>query len=136
MTILYPPKKTAIIEINGKGRGVVCTEDISIGEEIETCPLIFLSEKEADFIVNHSDILKVYALELTAIKRHVLHLGFGLLYNHDACPNAEIQYNVGNYYLSLVAIKPIQVGEEITYDYQFAGQVDFLSEKEILPCIE
>ena len=125
MTIT-PPSKVQLVYIKGKGRGVICTNPIKKGELIERLPLIILSPEEGDFIKNKSPILKFYALELTSINRHVLHLGYGMIYNHSANPNAELVYTVPNDYIDFVALKEIEIDEEIVYDYSFDGEEEFL----------
>ena len=118
---INPPEKIKIIDISGKGRGVVATRNIKKGEIIEICPVVFISKKEADFIKTKSDILKFYYLEQTASNKFCMMLGYGSIYNHSLNPNADIKYNekkIENY-LSFVAIKNIKAGEEIVYDYEF-----------------
>jgi len=56
---ILPPQKIKISEIEGKGLGVIATDKIKAGEIIETCPIIFLSNEDADYIKNRSDFLLV-----------------------------------------------------------------------------
>lgn len=118
---ICPPKKVKVVGIQGKGRGVVATQNIKKGEIIEYCPVIFLSDKEVDFIKNKSDILKFYYLWQYAIDKYCLMLGYGSLYNHSSNPNADVDYNTkkSKNYLIFQAIKNIKSGEEIVYDYEF-----------------
>lgn len=118
---ISPPKKIKIINIINKGRGVVAIQDIEKDEIIETCPIIFISKEEADFIKNKSTVLKFYYLEQTANNKFCIMLGYGSIYNHSFNPNADIEYNeekIENY-LFFKAIKHIKAGEEIFFDYQF-----------------
>lgn len=129
---IFPPKKIKISSINGKGFGIIATENITSGEIIEQCPVIPLSEKEVKFLDNESDVLKFYYLFQYAVNKHCLMLGYGSLYNHSDNPNADVDYNTENYqrYLSFVAIKDIKAGEEIVYDYEFDnGKEEFLDLK-------
>ena len=118
---IYPPKKIKLVDIQGKGRGVIATQDIKKDEIIEYCPIIFLSDKEVDFLENKSDILKFYYLWQCTINKHCLMLGYGSLYNHSLNPNADIDYNTekSENHLLFQAIKDIKAGEEIVYDYEF-----------------
>lgn len=119
-----PPTKVKVINIKGKGLGVVATDQIFKDEIIEVCPLIIISEEEANFI-NSSDnnVLKFYILELTSINKHVLHLGYGLIYNHSLEPNAEIEYIENTRFLIFRAIKDIFIDEEIEYNYNFDNEI-------------
>jgi len=118
---IIPPKKIKIIDVQGKGRGVVATQDIAKDEIIEICPIIFLSEKEIEFFEKENTTLKFYFLEQYAINKYCLMLGYGSLYNHSQNPNADIDYNINNIqnYVIFQAIKDIKTGEEIVFDYEF-----------------
>jgi hypothetical protein len=126
---ILPPKKIKIVNIPGKGRGVVAMQDIAEGEIIETCPIIILSQKDREYLSRESDILKFYHLWQTATDKFCLMLGYGSLYNHSLEPNADIDYDTENVknYVILEATKDIKAGEEIVYDYEFDDNlVDFL----------
>ncbi|KKP33090.1 MAG: hypothetical protein A2312_03625 [Candidatus Staskawiczbacteria bacterium RIFOXYB2_FULL_32_9] len=126
---IFPPKKIKIVDVPGKGRGVVALEDIEKDEIIEICPILFISKKEVDFIKNNSEILKYYYLWQYAINKYCLMLGYGSIYNHSLTPNADVDYNIKNpkNYLIFEAIKDIKVGEEILIDYEFdENKEDFL----------
>jgi hypothetical protein len=126
---ILPPKKIKIVDVLGKGRGVVATEDIKKDEVIEICPVLFLSEKEVDFIKNNSEIIKYYYLWQYAINKYCLMLGYGSIYNHSQTPNADVDYNTKNpeNYLVFEALDDIKAGEEILIDYEFDNnKEDFL----------
>jgi len=118
-----PPAKIRVAFIEGKGRGIVATQPISRGEVIEVCPLVILSSKDSEYIGEGSDKLKFYTLELVKARCHVLHLGYGMLYNHSETPNSELEYEAtaGNPPQSVLvrALFDIVPGEEIVYDYCF-----------------
>jgi SET domain-containing protein len=128
---LLPPKKIKIVEIEGKGMGVVATDKISKGEIIEYAPLIILREKDSQFIDSRdkSDTLYHYFLHQFDLKRNCIMLGYASIYNHSADPNAEIDYEPDPKlkYMVFRAIKDIEVNEEITWDYCFDNDlVEFL----------
>jgi len=126
---ILPPKKIKIVKIQGKGRGVVATEDIKKGEIIETVPIVFISDKEAKAIEDLSEILDYYYLFQTDINKHCIMLGYGSLYNHSKeNPNADVDYDdEPKNFLTFEAIKDIKAGEEIVYDYEFDDdEEDFL----------
>ncbi|KKS25751.1 MAG: Nuclear protein SET [Candidatus Yanofskybacteria bacterium GW2011_GWC2_41_9] len=131
---IFPPQKIKITEIAGKGLSVVATEKIKAGEIIEICPIIFLSDKDANYIKDTSDFLKFYYLEQAPINKSCLMLGYGSLYNHSKNPNADVDYNIKtlNRYLIFEAIKDIQTGEEIVYNYNdYDERVDFLNPEQL-----
>jgi hypothetical protein len=124
---IVPPSKIKIIEIHGKGRGVVATKKINTGEVIEVCPLLVLSDVDATHTTTQSDHLKFYALELTKMNKQVLHLGYGMIYNHSFEPNAEIEYEPSDNFIIFRALTDIEPEEEITYNYDFVdNMVEFL----------
>jgi len=128
---IRPPEKVKVGFSENKGRAVFATEHIPCGEVIEVCPLIVHSRKESEFIEQESDKLKFYALELLKARCHVLHLGYGMIYNHSDHPNAELEYESEDGTppptVLFRAIRDILPGEEIVYDYCFDdGKTDFL----------
>ena len=130
---IFPPQKIKIVDIEGKGRGVIATQDIKNGETIEICPILYISKEEADFIKNKAEVLKYYCLEQVDNDKLCVMFGYGSIYNHDSeNPNADIDYREGksDNYLYFKAIKDIKAGEEIVYDYEFDdGKVEFLKSK-------
>jgi SET domain-containing protein len=128
---IFPPKKIKIVDMPGKGRGVVAIKNIKKDEIIEICPIIFISDKEVSFFEKEKSNLKYYYLIQTATNKFCIMLGYGSLYNHSFTPNADIDYNVKNVenFLQFEAIKDIKAGEEIFFDYEFDNNiVDFLKQ--------
>jgi len=128
---ILPATSIKIVEIAGKGRGVVATQKINKGEIIETCPIIEISKKEADFIQKEGNnvILNYYYLYQEDLQRCCIMLGWGSIYNHSLTPNADIDYpdEKSEKYLQFKALKDIDVGEEIEFNYEFDNNVsDFL----------
>jgi len=118
---ILPPKKIEVVDIKGKGRGVVATKNIKKDEIIEYCPIVFISEKEAAFFEKEKTNLKFYYLFQYAINKKCVMLGYGSLYNHSKNPNADVDYDTKNpkNYLIFEAIKDIKAGEEVLIDYEF-----------------
>ncbi|MBN1169272.1 SET domain-containing protein-lysine N-methyltransferase [Candidatus Woesebacteria bacterium] len=131
--VIFPPKKIKIIKINNKGRGVVATEKILKGEVIEKCPLIILGKEDDKFIKDKSmsDTLYYYYLQQPDLKRDCIMLGYGSLYNHSSSPNSEIDYENDQKETNMIfrAIRDIEAGEEITWDYKFDNDlIEYLSD--------
>lgn len=133
---ISPPKKIKIIEIKNRNRGAVATEKIFKNEIIEYCPLIIIGKKDSQFIKSKSksDILYYYYLQQHDLKRDSIMLGYASLYNHSSDPNCEIDYDDDPKIKHVIfrAIKEIEAGEEITWDYNFDNdKVEFLPIKKI-----
>ena len=118
---ILPPKKVKVIEMEIKGMGVVATEDIKVGEIIETCPVVFISKEEVEFFEKEKTPLKFYYLIESDTNKFCLMLGYGSIYNHSITPNADVEYNYdkAERYVFFRAIKNIKTGEEIMFDYEF-----------------
>lgn len=130
---ILPPKKVKVMTVAGKGLGVFATTDIKTDEVIEIIPIVFLSAKDSNYVAKESDLLKFYYLDLENYQKYCLMLGYGSIYNHNAKnPNADIFYpepeDSTDRHLTMKAIRDIQAGEEITFDYEFDNnQEEFLA---------
>lgn len=122
---ILPPKKVKLIDIPGKGRGVVATEAIRAGEVIEVCPILILRPKDAAFLENGSDTLHYYFLEQTIFNRSCVMFGYASMYNHSFEPNADLDYddNPAEQYVLIRALKSIEPGEEIVWNYDDTSKV-------------
>ncbi len=118
---INPPVKIKVLEVEGKGRGVVATEDINEGEIIEYCPIVFITKEEAEFFEKGKTVLNFYYMQQPEINQVCLMLGYGCIYNHSQTPNAEVDYDTASPkdFLYFKALRKISAGEEIVYDYQF-----------------
>jgi len=105
--------------IEGKSRGVVATRACAAGTEVERSPVI---------VVPATDLL-VRPGSLTVFDQYLLHwsdepgrevvMGGGLLmfYNHSDEPNVEFHTGPEPETMSVIALRDIAAGEELTYDY-------------------
>jgi uncharacterized protein len=107
---ITPPTSIRIGETE-HGRGVIATAEIAAGETIEVCPILELGEGDA------SGLLDDYTVSLGDSEAGVaLLLGYGSLYNHSEEPNAEYIAVADDAY-SFVALRDIEVGEQVTISY-------------------
>ena len=113
------PLKVAYTKIAGKGRGVVATAAIAAGETAERSPVLPLSLKDSE-----CPGLYDYGLAWTENfdepepgRECCIGLGYLSLYNHSSAPNAVIEHHYDTREISVIAIRDIAAGEEITYDY-------------------
>lgn len=108
-----PHCQSDLVEIRpskGRGRGVFARQPIRKGAVIERVPLLRVTWKE----IENSELAH-YVFDWTP-RKAVLALGYGSLYNHSFEPNARYE-DVGKDTKVYLAIRDIDVGEEITINY-------------------
>lgn len=103
-----------IAKIPGKGRGVFAGQRFSSGALIERVPLIVLSAAEVERI--NDTILSVYTYAWGPEREAAL-LGYGMIYNHSYRPNAVYVRNMEACVIDYIALRDIEVDEEITVNY-------------------
>lgn len=103
-----------VVDVVGKGRGVVAARRITAGESIETAPVVVVP------VAHRAD------LERTVLDHYVydwsegalaVALGNGSLYNHSYAPNAMYLKRFDDGALEYVALGDIEAGEEILVNY-------------------
>ena len=103
----------------GCGRGVFAREAIAPGTLIEAAPVIILPA--ADCPALDRTIIYDYYFHWDGDPdgegRGALGLGFVTLCNHSSPPLARVHRNHARLTLDLIAIAPIEPGEEVTIDY-------------------
>jgi uncharacterized protein len=99
-----------------KGRGVFAERRLAKGEVIEKCPVVVIPVDQVNQI--HATVLTNYVYPWGEKEDEAaLPLGFGVLYNHSYSPNADWFQDLDALVLSFVALRDIEVGEEITVNY-------------------
>jgi uncharacterized protein len=101
----------------GRGRGVFARRPFARNEVIELCPVIALSERDAERL-NETGLYDYYFGWGKDGKQAAIALGFGSLYNHSFTPNAEHRKDIAGNTMSIVAVREIAAGEEIFIRYQ------------------
>ena len=98
----------------GKGLGVFAQKRFVKDETIEQAPVLILPNPQWEF------------LEQTVLRNHYWYwnenamafsLGYGAFYNHSTDPNARIVRKFDENIMEFVALRDIEVDEEITVDY-------------------
>ncbi len=111
-------------DAGNKGRGVFAGVKISENTLIETCPVIVISSGAEINLIACTSLLN-YAFrwnnETDAI---MVALGFGSLYNHSSNHNACYKMNTEKESLDIIALTPIEAGEEITINYMALSDKD------------
>ncbi|BCH67480.1 hypothetical protein RvVAT039_pl03130 (plasmid) [Agrobacterium vitis] len=112
-----------VATIAAKGRGVFATTAIRAGDLIEEAPSWGFTMEEAE-IINKTGAFAYYFVRNDrdiAHEKFKGHFVFGLIsiVNHSSNPNAKICWRDRDTgaWASIVAIKDIQAGEEITHRY-------------------
>jgi hypothetical protein len=106
-----------IAESEERGRGVFTSEDIDNEDIIEICPLIIILKEQIPFL-DKTTLYDYYFLMPDDSENACLPLGYGMLYNHNPEPNAEVVFDLANNYIQIHCIHPIAAGEEIFINYQ------------------
>ncbi|MEI9888206.1 MAG: SET domain-containing protein-lysine N-methyltransferase [Rhizomicrobium sp.] len=111
--------KIACVKIVGKGRGVVATDAIAAGETVERSPVLPLALKDSE-CPGLNDYGMAWHENLDAPepgKECCIGLGYLSIYNHADAPNATLEHHYDSDEISVIALRDIAPGEEITYDY-------------------
>lgn len=116
----------AAIEVKvypGKGRAVVATRRISQGNKVERAPVVAIPAEQLGFI-KQTDFFPYYFVkpaEYGKVGPVPGYIVFGLssLCNHSPNPNARIEWSEDHVgpWASLVAVRDIKPGEEVTLFY-------------------
>lgn len=98
------------------GRGVFTAAAIAGGSLIEIAPAIVIPE--AQVAILHRTVLHDYYFRWgETMNAAALLLGNGSLYNHSFTPNVRIELDFGERTVDFYALRTIEAGEELTYNY-------------------
>jgi len=114
-----------VVEIAGRGRGVVARRAISAGERIERAPVIIVPEEDRAAVDASAVGGYIFVWEhgtrgadiYTGRGRAAVVLGLTSLVNHSADPNCRFVRHIEAAALDLYALRDIAEGEELTFDY-------------------
>ncbi|MCB0689547.1 MAG: SET domain-containing protein-lysine N-methyltransferase [Saprospiraceae bacterium] len=99
------------------GRGVFSAHDVSEGDIVEICPLLFIPPEQLDKI--DKTIFYDYYYAWPGDEGYAcIALGYGSLYNHSFQPNADIIFDLDDRTIVIKALKEILAHDEILIDYQ------------------
>ncbi|HZT87164.1 MAG TPA: SET domain-containing protein [Stellaceae bacterium] len=105
-----------------KGRGIFTREAIAAGVLIEAAPVVIIPPEQCaavDRTVLH-DYYFHWDGDPDGIGSGAVALGLVSLCNHSRRPSARVRRNLARATLDLIAARRIEVGEEITIDYNCA----------------
>lgn len=104
-----------LVDIAGKGRGLIATRKIAKGALIEAAPVIPMKKKDRP---GKKTILANYPFEWPyAPYIECFVLGYPGLINHSSDPNCRCESDGEDQVMRVFAIKTIKPGEELTWDY-------------------
>lgn len=98
------------------GRGVFTYEDIPEGTLLEICPCLVMP-KEAIALLDQTLLYDYYFQWGDNAEKCAVVLGFGSIYNHSFDPNAEYDMDYESEVLEVHALRDIEAGEEILFNY-------------------
>ncbi|MBU0549873.1 SET domain-containing protein [Myxococcota bacterium] len=110
-----------VADFGEKGRGVIGTQAILMGDLIERCPVIIVPSAQRDLL--KQTVLSEYYFNWPFIWSDqggpavAIVLGYGSLYNHAYDPNVRIELNPITQSADVYAVRDIVKGEELTHNY-------------------
>jgi SET domain-containing protein len=119
------PFPSLCIEDTGtpKGKGVFARKKFRKGEVVETAPVLVL-KVEHDTL---PELLKSYVFDWATLagvpRAQGLALGYGSMYNHANPANLRYVADGRESLMRYVAVRTIQIGEELTINYNAKGGV-------------
>ena len=105
------------------GRGIFTAALIPEGSLIEICPVIVIPGDERQ-LIDKTTIYDYYFLWGSQEEDCAMALGYGSLYNHSFAPNAIYEADFEHKTIRFFALKDIEVGEEITVNYNGSPEDD------------
>ena len=111
----HPDIYIAITE--SKGRGIYCKTDLPADQVIEISPVIVMSEDDRKLL--DKTLLHDYIFEWTpdGARMCCMALGYVPIYNHSYTSNCEYVMNYEEQTISILTMRPIPAGEELTINY-------------------
>jgi SET domain-containing protein len=107
-----------VVEIAGKGRGLVAGAPLRSGEILEVAPVILIRRGEEPSL---GSMLYDYPFKWEDPPyAEAIALGLLSMCNHSTDPNCDVDLFVDRKLVQLNAIRDIAAGEELTFDYGVA----------------
>ena len=100
-----------IVEVSGKGRGLVAARRIPGGTIVDSCPVMVIPNAESRGVVDR------YSFVFGPC--HAIALGLGSLMNHSPTPNVGIVRDLDDLRIDFVSLCEIHHGEELVLDYGY-----------------
>lgn len=117
-----------VVNIRGKGRGVIAEFDYEVNQIVEVCPVIPLTNKEyeevsktclGDYVFSWPGAKQSTHVPMSKWLGACVCLGLGSIYNHSSDANLSWRIRRASKQLIFYAVKNIRAGEELTHDYSW-----------------
>jgi len=111
--------KVSVVRIPGKGRGVIATQAVAAGDTVERSPVLplALADSECPGLNDYGMAWEENHDNPTPGRESCIGLGYLSIYNHSDTPNARLEHHYDTDEISVIALRDIVAGEEVTYDY-------------------
>ncbi len=114
-----------VVDLGRRGRGVVAERRIAAGELVERSPVVIIPHEQRAAVdpTNVGNYIFLWEPGTTGQDiyrqegRAAIALGYTSLVNHSDKPNCAFTRHFDALVLDLHALRPIEAGEEITFDY-------------------
>lgn len=100
-----------------RGAGVFAGRDFQAGELVEVCPVIVMEGPDERDHLDRTRLFNYYFAWGKQEEKVAIALGYGSLYNHSYCPNADHITDFSADEVRVYAYRPIRKDEEITINY-------------------
>ncbi len=101
--------------VRGKGRGIFAGRGFTADEVLEYAPVIIIPNEEWDLV--SGSIVASYCFTWGKADDAAIPLGRCSLFNHSYTPNAYAQIHMRDKVIEFLALRDIELGEEITLNY-------------------
>ncbi len=100
-----------------KGRGMFALRDFKKGEVLEISPVVPVAAADIPDSGGAPDGYLLDWDDETEGEEHCMPLGYVMMYNHSAEPNIHIESDLGEYTMTVTAMRDIKKGEELCWNY-------------------
>jgi SET domain-containing protein len=114
--MLTPSTKIYVDNSTVEGLGVFASDTIQEGELITEVPIILIPESDLSDLTK-TKLLDYYFAWGQGFRQAAIALGYGSLFNHSYHPNARYYKDFENQTIRFVALKKIEINEEILVNY-------------------
>jgi uncharacterized protein len=106
-----------VVDIPGKGRGVICSEDLEAGETIEVSPVLVMTHKEQEFLDKTTMHDYIFLWGNKEQPECCVAFGYVSIYNHSYDSNCDYQMHFEDDLIEIITVKDIPAGTELTINY-------------------
>jgi SET domain-containing protein len=103
-----------VVDVPGKGRGVIAARAIRAGEVIEQAPVVVVPPQQTRLV--DLSVLEHYVYDWED-GAYAVALGAGSIFNHSYAPNAHYRKRAAQLQLEYYALVDIEAGAEVLINY-------------------